>query len=118
MNHGISQRKFGMFSSYRRSVLRNLSTSLILHGKIETTEARAKEIRKIVEKLITNAKEDNLNNRREAYSFLFRKDAVSKLFEVAKNNYIDRTGGYTRILRLSTKRKGDGAPLVIIELVK
>ncbi len=118
MNHGISMRKLGMYSSYRRSVLRNLATSLILNGKIETTEARAKELRRVVEKLITKAKEDNLNSRREAYSYLFKKDAVSKLFDIAKNSYADRNGGYTRIVKLAKVRKGDGAPLVIVELVK
>lgn len=118
MNHGIALRKLGMYKSYRRSVFRNLATSLILSGKIETTEARAKELRRVVDKLITNAKNDNLNTRREAYSFLFRKDAVVKLFELAKNQYSDRNGGYTRIIKLATTRKGDGAPLVIIELVK
>lgn len=118
MNHGISLRKLGMYSSYRRSVLRNLTTSLILNGKIETTEARAKELRRITEKLITKAKTDNLNTRREAYSYLFRKDAVTKLFEIAKNDYAERNGGYTRIIKLGVPRKGDGAPLVIIELIK
>ncbi len=117
MYHQIGQRKLGMYSGYRRSVLRNLSTSLIEKGRIKTTEAKAKEVRKVVEKLITLAKEDNLNNRRKAYSFLFTKDAVQRLFEMAKNDYADRKGGYTRILRLG-QRRGDGAQIVILELVK
>ncbi len=117
MYHQIGQRKLGLYSSYRKSVLRNLSTSLILHGRIKTTEAKAKEVRKVVEKLITMAKEDNLNTRKRAYSYLFVKDAVQKLFELAKNDYADRNGGYTRILKLG-QRRGDGAKIVILELVK
>ncbi len=117
MYHRIGQRKLGLYSSYRKSVLRNLSTSLILHGRIKTTEAKAKEVRKVVERLITMAKEDNLNTRRRAYSYLFVKDAVQKLFELAKNDYAERKGGYTRILKLG-QRRGDGAKIVILELVK
>ncbi|MCI4463424.1 MAG: 50S ribosomal protein L17 [Caldisericum sp.] len=117
MNHGIALRKLGFYPSYRKSVLRNLATSLILNGRIETTEARAKEVRRIVDKLITKAKDDNLNTRRYAHSVLFDKEAVYKLFELAKE-YKDRPGGYTRILKLAKFRRGDGTPLVIIELVK
>ena len=117
MYHQIGQRKLGMYSGYRRSVLRNLSTSLIMSGHIKTTEAKAKEVRKVVEKLITMAKEDNLNTRKKAYSYLFAKDAVQRLFEMAKNDYAERDGGYTRILKLG-QRRGDGAKIVILELVK
>ena len=117
MYHQIGQRKLGMYSGYRRSVLRNLSTSLIMSGHIKTTEAKAKEVRKVVEKLITMAKEDNLNTRKKAYSYLFAKDAVQRLFEMAKNDYAERNGGYTRILKLG-QRRGDGARIVILELVK
>jgi len=117
MNHGIAMRKLGFYPSYRKSVLRNLATSLILHGRIETTEARAKEVRRIVDKLITRAKVDNLESRRYAHSVLFNKEAVYKLFEIAKE-YQDRAGGYTRIFKLAKYRKGDGTPLVLIELVK
>ncbi|NCO28643.1 MAG: 50S ribosomal protein L17 [Caldiserica bacterium CG02_land_8_20_14_3_00_36_38] len=117
MIHGIKQRKLGMYSSYRMSVLRNLTTSLILNGKIETTEAKAKEARKMVEKIITVAKNDNLTSRRKAYSLLFKKEAVSKLFELAKNDFAERNGGYTRILKLGLRR-GDNAQLVLLELVK
>jgi len=117
MNHQIKQRKLGMYSGYRRSVLRNLSTSLLLYGKIKTTEARAKEVSKVVEKLITMAKDDNLNTRKRAYSFLFKKEAVQKLFEMAKNDYSERKGGYTRVLKLS-QRRGDGAKTAVLELVK
>lgn len=117
MYHNMGQRKLGLYGSYRKSVLRNLSTSLILHGRIKTTEAKAKEVRKVVEKLITMAKEDNLNTRKRAYSYLFVKDAVQKLFELAKNDFTERNGGYTRILKLG-QRRGDGAKIVILELVK
>lgn len=117
MNHGIKERKLGMYSSYRISVLRNLTTSLILTGRIKTTEARAKEVRKMVEKLITLAKEDDLNTRRRAHSLLFNKAAVEKVFEMAKNEYASRSGGYTRIVKLD-KRRGDAAQIVLLELVK
>lgn len=117
MNHGIALRKLGLYPSFRKSVLRNLSTALILHGRIETTEARAKEVRRMVDKLITKAKVDNLESRRYAHSVLFDKNAVYKLFEIAKEQK-DRQGGYTRIIKLAKYRKGDGTPLVLIELVK
>ncbi len=117
MYHQMRQRKLGMYSGYRRSVLRNLSTSLITNGRIKTTDAKAKEVRKIVEKLITKAKEDNLNTRKKAYSYLFTKDAVQRLFERAKNDYAERKGGYTRILKLG-QRRGDGSHIVILELIK
>ncbi len=117
MNHGIAMRKLGFYPSYRKSVLRNLATSLILHGQIETTEARAKEVRRVVDKLITKAKVDTLESRRYAHSVLFDKEAVNKLFDIAKG-YKDRNGGYTRILKLGKYRRGDGTPLVLIELVK
>ncbi len=117
MYHQIKQRKLGMYSGYRKSVLRNLSTSLILSGRIETTEAKAKEVRKVVEKFITMAKNDNLNTRRKAYGFLFKKEAVQKLFEMANKEYADRNGGYTRIFKVG-QRRGDGAQVAILELVK
>jgi len=117
MYHQIRQRKLGMYSGYRRSVLRNLSTSLLLSGRIKTTEAKAKEVSKVVEKLITMAKKDNLSARRKAYGFLFKKEAVQKLFEMASNDYAERKGGYTRVLKLG-QRKGDGAKIAILELVK
>lgn len=117
MNHGISQRKLGITSGYRRSLLRNLSTSLILSGRIETTEAKAKELRKVVEKLVTTAKVDNLSSRKKAYSYLFKKEAVAKLFELAKNDFANRPGGYTRIVKTDARR-GDGSQLVLIEFVK
>jgi large subunit ribosomal protein L17 len=117
MNHMTKQRKLGMHSPYRRSVLRNLSTSLILNGKIETTEAKAREVKRMVEKIITSAKNDNLSSRKKAYSLLFKKEAVAKLFEMAKNDYAERNGGYTRILKLDLRR-GDSAQIVLLELVK
>jgi large subunit ribosomal protein L17 len=117
MYHQIRQRKLGMYSGYRKSVLRNLSTSLLLSGRIETTEAKAKEVRKIVEKYITMAKKDDLNTRKKAYGFLFKKEAVQKLFEMADKEYADRSGGYTRISKVG-QRRGDGAQIAILELVK
>ncbi len=117
MNHGISQRKLSITSGYRRSLLRNLCTSLVLSGRLETTEAKAKEVKKVVEKLITTAKTDNLSSRKKAYSYLFKKEAVVKLFDLAKNDFENRPGGYTRILK-TEQRRGDGAQLVLLEFVK
>jgi large subunit ribosomal protein L17 len=97
-------------------MLRNSVTSLLLHEKITTTETRAKEISKIADKMITLGKRGDLHCKRQADSYLLDEDAVFKLFGPIAERYQDRQGGYTRIIKTGV-RKGDGAPMAILELV-
>ena len=97
-------------------MLRNLTTELFKHGRIETTSMRAKEIRRIAEKMITLAKRGDLHARRQVLSYLVDETTVTKLFDEIAPNYADRNGGYTRILKLGP-RQGDAAETVFIELV-
>lgn len=110
-------RKLGRPSDQRKALFRSLVNALIEHERIETTEAKAKEIRPIAEKLISLAKKGDLHARRQAASYLQSVDGVKKLFDTLGPRYADRDGGYTRILKLGPRR-GDGAPLVIMELVE
>ncbi|WP_033160821.1 50S ribosomal protein L17 [[Mycoplasma] collis] len=109
-------------SAWRKHVLRSLATDIIVHGRITTTLARAKELRKHVDRLITRAKTNTLASRRLAAAFLRNvetknnKSALSHLFDVLGPKYKERNGGYTRILKLPN-RSGDNAPIAIIELV-
>jgi len=109
-------RKFGRRSGPRRAMLRNLVTSMILAEKIVTTEAKAKQIRSITEKMVTLGKRNDLHARRQALAYLLDENAVTKLFEQIAPRYEDRQGGYTRILKLGPRR-GDAAPMAILELV-
>jgi large subunit ribosomal protein L17 len=97
-------------------MLRNMAASLISHGRIRTTEAKAKELRPFVEKLVTLGKRDSLHARRRALSILPRKEAVQKLFSDVSPRFSERPGGYTRILKLA-HRQGDGAAMAFIEFV-
>ena len=110
-------RKFGRNADHRKAMLRNLATSVILYGKVETTEAKAKDLRSVVDKMITYAKKGDLGSRRKALAFLNNdKDLVKKLFEEYAVTYKDRNGGYTRIIKLK-ERIGDDALIVRLELV-
>ena len=110
-------RKLGVDNKHRRSMLANLTISLIMNERIETTEARAKETRRCLDKMITYAKNGSLVSRRKAAAFLMNnKEATKKLFDELAPRYKDRNGGYTRILKLY-ERRGDDALMVIIELV-
>jgi large subunit ribosomal protein L17 len=97
-------------------MLRNLTTELFKHGRIETTSMRAKEIKRIAEKMITLAKRGDLHARRQVLSYLVDETTVTKLFDEIAPNYADRNGGYTRILKLGP-RQGDAAEAVFLELV-
>ncbi|ARK28543.1 50S ribosomal protein L17 [Halalkalibacter krulwichiae] len=116
--------KLGRDSAGRKALFRDLATDLIINERIETTEAKAKELRSIVEKMITLGKRGDLHARRQAASFIRREvadeesgqDAIQKLFSDIATRYEERQGGYTRILKVGPRR-GDGAPMVIIELV-
>ncbi len=111
-------RKLGRTNKHRRSMLANLTKDMIMFEKIETTETRAKEVRKFVDKMITYGKDGSLVARRKALAFLQNdNDAVKKVFDVLAPRYAKRNGGYTRILKL-TERRGDDALMVILELVE
>lgn len=109
-------RKLGRPSDQRKAILRNLVTSLLRSGKIETTEARAKETRSIAEKMITLAKRGDLHARRQAAAYITEESVVKNLFDEIGKKYQDRNGGYTRIIKIGP-RKGDAAEMVILELV-
>ena len=117
MRHQNGLRKLGRTSEHRRALLRNMSTSLVLAGQCETTVQKAKELKRVTDKLITLAKRDSLHARRQAYSYLMNKDAVHKLFAELGPKYKTRNGGYTRVLRTS-QRPGDAAEMAIIQLVE
>jgi len=114
-------RKLGRSTDARMALLRNLASDLILHERVETTEAKAKELKKVVEKMITLGKRGDLLARRQAAAFLYNKTneeekVIDKLFGDIASRYEDRQGGYTRVLKLGT-RQGDGSKMAIIELV-
>ncbi|GEK34102.1 50S ribosomal protein L17 [Kurthia sibirica] len=126
----MGYRKLGRTSSQRKAMLRDLATDLIINERIETTETRAKELRSVVEKMITLGKRGDLHARRQAAAFIRRElatttdsegnestvFALQKLFDDVAPRYTDRQGGYTRIMKMGPRR-GDGAPIVVIELV-
>ena len=114
----MAYRKLGRNNKHRRSLLASQVKNVIMYEKIETTETRAKETRKFVDKMITYAKDGSLVARRKALAFLHNdKEVVKKLFDVLAPRYANRNGGYTRILKLD-ERKGDDALMVVLELVK
>jgi len=116
MRHGMSGRKLNRTSSHRKALFMNQANSLIKHEQIKTTLPKAKELRPIVEKLITLAKEDNLSNRRKMISILQDLEIVNKMFSDLGLRFKDRNGGYIRIMKYGF-RKGDAAPMAVIELV-
>src|SRR5258708_1233457 len=116
MRHKVAGFKLGRTTSHRRSLLRNLATSLILEERIETTIPKAKALKPVVEKMITLGKRGDLAARRQATAFLMTDEAVRKLFDTVGPRFGDRTGGYTRIIRAGWQ-KGDGADKAFIELL-
>ncbi len=117
MRHKVAGRKLGRPSGHRRAMYRNLVTDLLGYEKIVTTEAKAKEVRSLAEKMITLGKKGELHSRRQALSFILDKGVVDKVFDELASRYAERPGGYTRITKLGP-RLGDGAPMVQLELVK
>ena len=117
-------RKFGRNADHRKAMLRNLATSVILYGKVETTEAKAKDMRSVVDELITLGKRGDLHARRQAAAYIRNvvadeaksQTVLQKLFDEVTPKYADRNGGYTRVVKTGT-RKGDAAPMAYIELV-
>lgn len=116
MRHGKKFNHLGRTASHRAALLSNMASSLILHKRIETTVAKAKELRKYVEPLITKSKTDSTNNRRVVFSYLQNKDSVKELFGIVSEKVAARPGGYTRIIKLGN-RLGDNAEVCFIELV-
>ena len=116
MRHSVAGRKLGRSTSHRRALYRNLVTDLLGYEKIVTTEAKAKEVRGLAEKMITLGKKGGLHSRRQALSYIIDKAVVDKVFDELAGRYAERPGGYTRIIKLGP-RLGDGAPTVKLELV-
>ena len=116
MRHRLAGRQFGRNSSHRKALFRNLVTSLLEHGHIETTEAKAKELQGIADKMITLGKKGDLHSRRQALSFLMTNESVARLFDTVAPRYGDREGGYLRIVRTGFQQ-GDGAAKAFIELL-
>jgi len=117
MRHRKKGRQLSRTRSHKRATMRNMATSLFLHERIRTTEAKAKELRPFAEKLITLAKRGDLHSRRLAGRHIADGEALHKLFDDLGRRFEDRPGGYTRIMKLGA-RKGDGAELAFIELTE
>lgn len=117
MRHGISGRKLNRTSQHRRAMFANMANALIKHEQITTTLPKAKELRPVVEKLVTLGKRGNLHARRQAFAVLRDNAMVSKLFDTLAERYAERPGGYTRVLKAG-HRYGDAAAMAVIEFVE
>ncbi|HKK90329.1 MAG TPA: 50S ribosomal protein L17 [Desulfobacteraceae bacterium] len=116
MRHRKSGAKLNRTSSHRKAMFRNMVTSLFKHNRIKTTDAKAKELRKLADRMVTLAKRGDLHARRQAFSVIREKDVVHQLFNDAADKFGNRQGGYTRIIKLGP-RSGDAASMSMIELV-
>ena len=116
MKHNIKHRKLNRTSSHRKALLMNMSNALIKHEQITTTLPKAKELRPFVEKVVTLGKRGDLSSRRKAMSILQDEKMTKKIFDIIANRYSERSGGYTRIIKLGN-RYGDNAPTAVIEFV-
>lgn len=116
MRHRKAGRKLGRTSAHRSALLRNLVTALLEHERIETTDSKAKELRRVADRMITLGKRGDLHARRQALAVVRSREIASKLFGPLAERYRERNGGYTRVLKLRT-RVGDAAPISLIELV-
>jgi len=117
MRHGYQKKKFGRPTAHREAMLKNMVTSLLKYEKITTTDSKAKELRRLAEKMITLGKRGELHARRQALAVIRERDVVEKVFSEYAERYRERKGGYTRIIKLGF-REGDNAPVSIIEFVK
>jgi len=117
MRHNKSGRRLGRNTAHRRAMMRNMATSLFDHERIQTTDSKAKELRREAERLVTLAKKGDLASRRRALGYIKDKQVVAKLFERIGPRYQNRAGGYTRIIKVG-RRPGDQAPMSVIELVE
>lgn len=118
MNHLKGFRKLNRTHSHRRALYKNMATALLKNEKIQTTLIKAKEIRRVVEKIITRAKVKNLHNIRIVNKLIKDKDVLMKLFNEIAPRYVNRNGGYTRIIKLPKMRAGDGSAMAYIELIE
>lgn len=116
MRHRKAGKKLGRNSSHRQAMFRNMVTSLFKHEQIETTDVKAKQLRPVAEKMITLAKRGDLHARRQVLAYMKDKTVTHRLFEELKDRYLDRQGGYVRIIKKS-HRKGDAAPISVIQLL-
>ncbi|NQV45151.1 MAG: 50S ribosomal protein L17 [Rhodospirillales bacterium] len=116
MRHRLAQRKLNRTSSHRKAMFSNMVASLVIHEQIKTTLPKAKECRRIADKMISLGKRGTLHARRQAFAYLRDDAAVAKLFDGLAARYTDRPGGYTRVLKAGF-RYGDSAPMAVIELV-
>ena len=116
MRHRVRKGKLGLKTEHRLSVLRNLCTELFRHGRITSTDVKIKELRRFSEKIITTAKNDSVHSRWLVNTKFKDKDVLRKLFEEIAPSFLERPGGYTRIVKLN-HRRGDAAPISLIELV-
>ncbi len=116
MRHRKSGRRLGRTGSHKEAMFRNMVTSVFEHERIVTTTPKAKEVRKVVDKMITLAKRGDLHAKRQALSFIRSRDVVAKLFDEISVQFADRQGGYTRIIQTG-QRRGDAAHMSILELV-
>ena len=117
MRHGMGARKLNRTSSHRKAMLSNLVSSLLVHEQIKTTLPKAKELRKLADKMITLGKKGTLHTRRQPFSFLRYDQVVEKLFNTLSLRYKDRSGGYTRVIKAGF-RYGDNAPMAMVELIE
>lgn len=118
MRHSNSGKKLSRNPSHRKALLRNMSKALLTHGRIRTTEIKAKELRGVVESLITLARRNDVAARRQAYRDLGSHQLVQKLFDEIAPRFAGVPGGFTRVVKLALPRRGDCAPMAIIELTK
>jgi large subunit ribosomal protein L17 len=116
MRHRKVTRNLSRNSSHRKAMLRNMVTSLFKHGQLETTDAKAKELRRVAEKMITFSKRGDLHARRQVLAFMKDKSVTHKLFGEMRENYLDRQGGYVRVVKKGY-RKGDAAPISVIQIL-
>ena len=116
MRHRKSGKRLGRTTSHKEAMFRNMVTSVFEHERIVTTTPKAKEVRKVVDKMITLAKRGDLHAKRQAFSYIRSRDVVAKLFDEISDQFSDRNGGYTRIIQTG-QRRGDAAPMAILELV-
>ncbi|MCL1903496.1 MAG: 50S ribosomal protein L17 [Oscillospiraceae bacterium] len=112
----MAMRKLGRTTAHRRAMLRGMVTHFLENGRMETTVTRAKELRSVVEKVITTGKKTDLHSKRQVYAFITKEDVAKDLFDKIAPRYADRKGGYTRIIRIGPRR-GDAAEMAVIELV-
>jgi large subunit ribosomal protein L17 len=117
MRHGKAGIKIGRTTSHRKAMFRNMVTSFLVEEKIKTTDVKAKELKRLAEKMVTLGKRGHLHARRQALAFVRDESAVKKLFEEISARYMNRAGGYTRVVKLGY-RNGDNAPMSLVEFVR